>query len=118
MHDRAGALGRVYDFVSRPVQDLVIVGLHPNAYALARETRQTTPPLRAPSLQKVEKAMVVTGCGSVKIAFSGETPDTLSSCQFSPSKKPRSTSSGARAYECGSMVQLARPCVKLRTLSE
>src|SRR6516162_9315276 len=43
MHDRAGALGRVYDFVSRAIQDFVIVGLHPNAYAFARETRQTIP---------------------------------------------------------------------------
>src|SRR5205823_549196 len=33
-------------------------------------------------------------------------------------KKPRRTSGGAGRYECGSMVQLARPWLRLRTFSE
>ena len=40
MHDSSGPLGRVDDFMSRAVQNLVVVSFHPNADTFVRETRQ------------------------------------------------------------------------------
>jgi hypothetical protein len=40
VHDRTGPLGRVDNFMGRAVQDFVVVGFHPDADALIRETRR------------------------------------------------------------------------------
>jgi len=51
VHHGPGPLRRIYDFMGRSVQHFMVVGLHPNADALVRKTRQTCPPRVAYALR-------------------------------------------------------------------
>ena len=67
MHDGSRSLSRIYNFMGRPVQHLMIVGLHPNADALVRKPRQ--PFLlasRRPACFQVEIARLVMAETTVK----------------------------------------------------
>src|SRR6266478_1105425 len=67
MYDGSSTLSRIHDFMRRPVQHLMIVGLHPNADAFVRKPRQ--PVLlasRRPACFQVEIARLVTPHSTVK----------------------------------------------------
>src|SRR5262249_23307474 len=67
VHDRTRSLGRVYNLMGRAIEYLMVIGLHSDANPLACKTRQITPSSRRSwAYAKVEKAMLVTGCGHVK----------------------------------------------------